>query len=64
MAFPDCVARTTTEPGPVTVIIAPLRVAGPETNANETGSPDVADAERVVGEPPNETEEGGLKERV
>ena len=41
-----------TDPGPVTVTVLPVTVAGPETMLKVTLNPELALAESVVGPPP------------
>ena len=38
----------------------PVKLPGPETTEKATGSPEEAEAERLVADPPKGTEAGGL----
>ena len=49
------------EPGPVTDSEEPVKLPGPETTEKATGSPEEAEAERLIADPPKGTEAGGLK---
>ena len=50
--LPVWVARSVTVPAPVSVSVPPLRVAGPETTATVTGSPELAVALTAKGASP------------
>ena len=45
----------------MTVSREPLMVPGPDTTKKATGRPEEVVAERLVADPPKETEDGGLK---